>query len=242
MNDAAQQESLNLAAHLEGMPPVYDRPPQDDTARAYAQSLMRILRAGRKPDKSEMEWLTLYNKHKAKSRNRDEADEYIDEYNKKDIQLFFMDKVTKLQIEYDRKVADLIQQHRRDLSDKDKRIDEIIARQSEQKGKDFAEMVRLVATASKDGAANANQHLATALTTTNSLNSTLMSSINNQYKHIEEMDRRRREEIVKYLDQKEKDEPGFFDMLMEHIVMPNKDSISNAISRAAGPLLTDISK
>lgn len=242
MNETPQQESFNLAAHLEGMPPIYDKPPQDDTARAYAQSLMRILRAGRKPDRAEMEWLTLYNKHKAKSRNRDEADEYIEEYNKKDIQLFFMDKITKLQNDYDKRVAELIQQHRKDLAEKDKRIDEIVSKQQEQKGKDFAEMVKLVANASKDGAANANQHLATALTTTNSLNSTLMSSLNNQYKHIEEMDRRRREEIVKYLDQKEKEEPGFFDMLMEHIVMPNKDSIGKGLSRLADPLLTEISK
>lgn len=238
MNDAAQQESLNLAAHLDGMPPVYDRPPQDDTARAYAQSLMRILRAGRKPDKTEMEWLTLYNKHKAKSRNRDEADEYIEEYNKKDLQLFFMDKITKLQNDYDKRVAELIQQHRKDLAEKDKRIDEIVSRQQDQKGKDFAEMVRLVANAAKDGADNANKHLSTALTTTNSLNTTLLSTMQTQWQNVGNLSKKHFEELNKILAEKEKDEPGFFEMFITEVILPNKDKIGEGLSKLAGPMLT----
>lgn len=239
MEQTQNESALNLAAHLEGMPPVYDKPPQDDTARAYAQSLMRVLRAGRKPDRAEMEWLTLYNKHKAKSRNRDEADEYIEEYNKKDIHLFFMDKIAKLQEGYDKRIADILTQHRKDLADKDKRIDEIIAKQQEQKGKDFGEMVKLVAAAGKEGADNANKHLATAFTATNSLNNTLLATMQTQWQNVGNLSKKHFDELNKLLEQKEKEEPGFFETFVQEIIIPNQEKISNAISRLAGPLLTD---
>lgn len=242
MIESPSNDFVNVSAHLEGMPPVYDRPPQDDTARAFAQSLLRILRSGRKLDKKEMDWLNLYNRYKAKGRNREEIDDYIDEYNKKDIHLFFMDKIEKIQENYEKRIADILKDHRKEMSEKDKRIDDLVARIEEQKSKDFVNLVKLVSEASKEGAENANKHLATALTATNSLNSTLMSTMQTQWQNVGNFSKKQFEELNKLLEQKEKEEPGFIDSFLEHIVLPNQDKIGNFLNRIAAPLLQNSSK
>jgi len=242
MSALQEVERENLAAEWPDKPAIYNIPPQSDTARYYASNLMRLLRKFKKPDPDDMQWLNLYNRHKAKSRNREEVEEYIEENTKEDLTAIFMSKMESMQKDFDKRVENLHNHYLKIIAEKDKRLDDIIAKQSEQKGKDFAEMVRIVANAGKDGAENANKHLTQALTTTNSLNSTLMNSLSNQYKHTDELDKKRREEVLRLIAEKEKDEPGWFDAILEHIILPNKDNIGNAINKMAGPLLTDMSK
>lgn len=229
MQDSIGERS-NVAAHLEGKPAVYDLPPQDDTARFYAKSLMSLIRARKKLEKDENTWLNLYNKHKRRSTREDTDEEESEELNKADIHFQFINKTAELQQNYEERLSKLQENYEKRLGEKDKRIDDLVAKGQEQKGKDFAEMVRLIANANKDGAENANKHLTTAFTATNSLNNTLLQTMQTQWQNVGKLSKQHFDELNKILEQKEKDEPGFFEMFVTEIILPNKDKIGNGLS------------
>jgi hypothetical protein len=239
-------EKINLAAHLEGTPALYQESSQNDTARSYAKRRMKDIRLGIKLSKEDGEWLNLYNNLKKRNKTVYEEDEDEESSGKQDAYILLLDKIEKLTSNFESRIEKLHLDYRKQLAEKDKRIDDILAKQSEQKDKDFKGLLEMMQKSILAGTDrvdkandNATRYLVAALDKTNSVNSTMVATINNQWQAADTLGKKRFDELSKMLDAKEKDEPGFFDHFVQEIIIPNQDKIGKVLSKLAGPLLTE---
>lgn len=233
---ASVEERVNLFACHEDYPALYSGVSQSNSARSFAKRLMRKIRTGIKLSTIDWKWKNMYDNLVAGNDDfEDEEKEESEE--KKDAYLILLEKMATITENCEKRIAKIQEDCNKKLAEKDARIDDIIAKQSQQRESDFSKLVGMIAQASKDGANSANQHLTTAFTATNSLNNTLLSTMQTQWQNVGNMSKKHFEELNKILENKEKDEPGFFEMFVTEVIIPNQDRIMNSINKLSTSLL-----
>lgn len=249
--EANQTVRTSATEHLPGKPAVYEIPPQDDTARFYAKTLMRILKSGRKLDNDEQEWMNIYNRYKTKGKKDSEEE---DEISRKDLLVFFMDKIARLQIEYENKVNEIrrecdrrLEAKDKILAEKDKRIDDLIAEAQKLRDAMLTEILKIVNTGNNnaidkiEGAHNrANGHLVSTLQASNSLSTSLANSVSTQWNNATELSKKHFTKLQEILEKEEG--PGYFETFLEQILVPNIGNIKEAVKKGVPYLLQGVQK
>ena len=242
MSVLQEAERVNEAAEWPDKPAIYSAPPQDDTARFYHKYLMKLLRGGKKLDTDDWGWMNKYNKFKSRSRNKEEIEEYEEEHTKKDMQLFFMDKISTLQNSYEERILKVQLAHQQELQKKDKRIDELTASAEKRRDDQATEIYKMLSQTYRDTVQtvekahhNSNANLTKALDSSSKLNETLTSGFTEKATRFFDKEKKHSEEIERLLEKR--DEPGWIETILNEVILPNKDKFAEALSSAQDYLL-----